>query len=215
MAAEARGDFAASHAMLSAGDRLRYASIPTWVAAHKALLPVTALQVGQVSGGDQRAEVVGTAELRSSLDEVLGLVPARARATWVAVAEDGGWRVAHGESRLDPLYPPDAAAPQAVEAWARARTSCEAAPEYEGGLVGAPALAERLCRAPGGVRVGPPALLDEEVDATPVLAAFGPDATAWARVVELHAPHRLRVVVAPVGDTWLVVGVLGDQATTR
>lgn len=57
------------------------------------------------------------------------------------------------------------------------------------------------------MEVGPPLPLDA-LDAAPFLAAFGPEATSWARVVAVTDPVPLRAVVAPIGQEWLVIGVL-------
>jgi hypothetical protein len=61
--------------------------------------------------------------------------------------------------------------------------------------------------ATGAVRT-----LDALADPSPVLNAFGPDAAAWARVVDVRRPAPLQVVVAPVDDKWLVVGVTRPPA---
>jgi hypothetical protein len=50
--------------------------------------------------------------------------------------------------------------------------------------------------------------LPETAQDQPFLAAFGSAVHDWARVVRLDAPVRMDVVVAPVGERWLVVGVL-------
>ena len=57
------------------------------------------------------------------------------------------------------------------------------------------------------MEVDPPLPL-EAIDAAPFLAAFGPEASTWARVVTVTEPVPLRAVVAPIGQEWLVIGVL-------
>ena len=49
-----------------------------------------------------------------------------------------------------------------------------------------------------------PALGNPEAD--PYVAAFGPDVLEWARVVPVSGPAQIDVVVAPVGESWLVIG---------
>jgi hypothetical protein len=137
-----------------------------------------------------------------------GLVPARARATYVAVAEDGGWRVAFGQSSLAAEYPSTASAPAAVRSWVRARVDCRHAPEFVGGLLGAAARADELCGAHGAIHVERAVRLPETDQDQPFLAAFGSEVHEWSRVVPVDAPVRLRVVVAPLDERWLVVGVL-------
>jgi hypothetical protein len=163
-----------------------------------------------VTADDQRAEAGSSLDLVPVLDEVVGLVPAHATATWVAVHEGGVWRVSLEDSSLQPVWPSDATAAAAVEDWARARQECqsgEAIGEFAGGVLGSPAIADALCKRDGDVRVGGAEQLDG-TDGAPVFAAFGAEAQAWARVVEVSDPTPLRAVVAPLGDTWLVVAVL-------
>jgi hypothetical protein len=50
--------------------------------------------------------------------------------------------------------------------------------------------------------------LPETSQDQPFLAAFGSAVHDWARVVTVDAPARLHVVVAPLGERWLVIGVL-------
>jgi hypothetical protein len=47
-----------------------------------------------------------------------------------------------------------------------------------------------------------------EFESGPFVTAFGPETGSWARVVPVTAPVSLRAVVAPIGDEWVVVGVL-------
>lgn len=208
LAAEVAADFATSYGLLAAADRATYAGPAGWTRAHGFLYPVTNFTLGDVTERDGRAEVAVRTELRSGLDEVMGLVPPAAASTWVAVPEDGGWRVAFDQSTISLEYRADDDAPAGVRAWVEARRACEAAPEYDGGLLGVASLADRLCRAEGETRVGTPGLLDDPVDAAPFLAAFGEDAGRWARVVPVDGPVALRAVVAPLGERWVVVGVL-------
>ena len=146
--------------------------------------------------------------LRPELTSDAGLVPGNATATFTAVAEDGGWRVAYSDSTLVPQYAPATRAPAAVRSWVRARQDCRTGPEYDGGLVGAPARAEALCGTRGAIGLGTVRALPDTAQDQPFLAAFGTDVHDWARVVPVDTPVRMDVVVAPVGERWLVVGVL-------
>jgi hypothetical protein len=76
------------------------------------------------------------------------------------------------------------------------------------GLIGASARAAALCGADGAIRTGRARALPDTAQDQPFLAAFGGDVHQWARVVRLESPVRQDVVVAPVGEQWLVVGVL-------
>ena len=51
-------------------------------------------------------------------------------------------------------------------------------------------------------------MLRDWPSAAVVTNAFGPAAAQWARVVSLDGPLPLDVVTAPMGDRWLVVGVV-------
>ncbi len=212
LGAEIDGDLAASFDFLSADTRARFGSPAGWVAAHAEILaPITGYEVQEVdesSEGDDQVRVVTMVRFKPGLDEVRGLVAERAVVRWAAAnGGDGSWGVDLDRTTLEPLHPSDESAPAAVAAWAQAHQACEPAPVWDGNLKGSPALAERLCGAEGRIQVGPPSPLTS-VDSGPFLAAFGPGAGDWARVVPVTAPLELRAVVAPIGQEWLVIGVL-------
>jgi hypothetical protein len=207
---EVRSDFKGSFGSLSASDRAATPTRAEWLGSHASLAPVIGYRIDGISEHADRAEVVTRVDLRSSLDLVDGLVPAHALATWVVVPEDGGWRVAYARSSLSPIYPPDAAAPSVVRGWARDRQVCRRPTEWDGGLLGVGALgtAGALCHAKGAVQVGHVTDLTDSAGEESLLSAFGPDVGRWARVVPVTAPVAMNVVVAPVGESWLVIGVL-------
>jgi hypothetical protein len=207
LAAEIDGELAASFGFLDAATRERFRSSAGWIAAHAEVIPpVTGYEVEGPSPGGE-SQVVTLVQFEPSLDEVRGLVPERATVTW-ATSDDGGrWGIDLDRTIIEPLYPSDESAPAGVMAWAEAHQACEPAPTWGGNLQGSPALAEQLCGAKGGVEVGAPSPLTS-VDGGPFLAAFGPGAGEWARVVPVTAPVELRAVVAPIGQEWLVIGVL-------
>lgn len=210
LSAEIAGDLTASFGYLSEMARRGFGSPEAWTAAHADLLPpVTGYEIEQVAppGADGEAEVVALVEFEPGLDEVVGLVPERSRVTWATAGQDGSWGVDLAATTLEPQYLSDESAPAAVEAWAEAHQECRPAPSWDGNLLGSPALAERLCGAPGAVEVGDAGPLSS-VDSAPFFAAFGPEAAQWARVVPVTAPVPLRAVVAPIGQEWLVIGVL-------
>jgi hypothetical protein len=209
LSAEARHDYATSYGVLSAADRDEIGSRREWGAAHGELPAVMSFVLGAVHVADAAsAEVEADVTFESTLDETRGLVPARAHAVWVAVAEDGGWRVAHSQSRLVPQHPDEKGAVSAAEDWVKARRSCDRPVEYEDGLIGATGPVEALCDARGPVRVGAVAPLEPDAGVEPFLAAFGPEVLSWARVVPTISPVPMTVVLAPVADNWLVIGTL-------
>lgn len=212
--AELAGDFTASYLLLSATDREEYRTPAGWVASHADVLPpVTGYEVEDLAADDSRATIVTVTGFEPSLDQVVGLVPERARATWVAVAEDGGWAVALSESNFEPLHPPDAEATAAVQAWVRSHQECRPDGEHSP-VLGLPALALALCDTDGPVRVGEVERFTEGFDTNTFLAAYGAPVLEWARVVPVEGPVELRAVVAPIGRQWTVIGVL-DSRTLR
>lgn len=205
LAAEAAGDFARSWSLLSGDDRARFMSAAGWEAAHEQIPPVTGFQAGE-AGADGSVAVL--LQLKAGLDGVLGLVPARAESTWRTTAEDGGWRVAFSRSELRPLYLDDGGATDAAVSWARARQGCDTRPaEQHGSLVGVPGLASQLCDTAGEPTSTELSRLPS-ADATRLISAFGAGVVDWARIVHLDGPVAMRAVLAPVGQRWLVVGVL-------
>jgi hypothetical protein len=206
--AEVAGDFAASYGTLSARDRLRAGSRSDWTTLHAQLPTIRGFTLGETRSAPGRAEIAAEVALQPGLDAVVGLVPARAQAMWIAVPEDGGWRVDFDNSTLVPEYPPDAAAVDAASSWVSARAQCRRAPQYRDGLLGATALASDLCGARGPVRVGTAAPLRAGTGVEPFVAAFGPDVFTWARAVPVESPAPMSVVLAPIGDRWVVIGVL-------
>lgn len=202
--AEIAGDFEASFGYLSAAARTRFGSPAGWIANHADLLaPVEGYEVEEVD----EDRVVALVEFEPGLDQIQGLVAARMRVTWATAENGGSWGVDLATSTREPLHPSDDSAPAAVQTWAEGHQDCGMPRTWEGNLQGSPALAERLCDTEGEVEVGPPLPLDA-VDAAPFLAAFGPEVGQWARVVAVTEPVELRAVVAPIGQEWLVIGVL-------
>ena len=209
--AEVEQDFASSFGFLSAATRSEYGSPEGWIASHADVLPVVRdYEIEEVEDSDEPGgptEVVALLTFEPSLDQVVGLVPERSRVTWVTTADGGTWGVDLQSSTFEPLYPPEDEAPGAVRQWAEAHQDCGPAPSWDGNLVGSPALAEGLCGTDGEVQVGNAVPLGS-IDASAVLTAFGPEAADWARVVPVTSPLELRAVVAPIGQQWLVIGVL-------
>lgn len=213
--AEAAGEYASSYALLSAADREQYRTPAGWVAAHADVMPpVTGYDIETTTGDDTRAAVVALVGFEASLDQVVGLVPASARATWAVLAEDGGWVVALDESSFEPLHPPEDEAVDAVRLWAESHRNCK--PRGEHALVlGAPALAQQLCDDDAAVTVGEVEAFAEGFDTNTFLAAYGESVLEWGRVVPVTAPVPLRAVVAPIGPHWRVIGVLQPVSEDR
>lgn len=211
LTAEAAGDFPSSWKLLSAADRELHGSEAGWISAHADIPPLTGFQLHGADVTETRAEVHGEARLRAGLDERTGLTPPRAEATWVAVPQSDGWGVAFSESSIRPLFAPDTEAPAAVSRWAASRQACEPAGERTV-LLGTALLADPLCGLTGEIRVGTVGRL-EAPHLPAFVTAFGPEAAEWARTVRVEHPVRLVAVVAPVDDTWVVIGILQPTTT--
>lgn len=207
LAAEQRGDFSASYDLLTEDNREAIGTPAQWIAAHADLPAITGWELDDVQGDDTNAVVVGTVGFRPTLDEVAGLVPGSAAATWQVTAADGLWFVDFDNSDLAPRYPADTSAPAAVRDWVAAAQRCETGPQYDGGLLGRATLADSLCDTEGEPQVGDARPLETpELDV--LLPAFGADAEVWARAIDISGPVPLRTLVAPLGDEWIVVAVL-------
>lgn len=205
--AEAGGEFEASYQLLTDAQRAAYGSPAGWVEAHAEFFPVVGYEIIEDRGD---GTVVADVRYRSSLDEVIGLVPARARVEWPATQHDGGWLVDFDAARVEPVFPAERAATQAASEWATALQRCDEPEQYAGALVASLRLvrqSEDLCGTTEGVRAGSPRPLDP-ADANALVSAFGAQAQSWARAVEVSGPVELTVIVAPVDDEWLVVGLL-------
>ncbi len=205
--AEVTGDFEASFEFLSPTDQEAADGVEGWVAQHYLVVPtIRGFQLISDNAEGVRAEVLTDLTLQAGLDQLVGLIPGEAQATWVLVDEAGEWRVAFSESRITPVFLDDSTTAAGVAEWAG--QSCPRDSGLDLPLLGYPVLADRLCDSTGQVTVGGPSPLEDAAEAAPFLAAFGPEVGIWARVVEVHTPVALRAVAAPIGDRWVVIGVL-------
>ena len=81
--------------------------------------------------------------------------------------------------------------------------------EYAAGIVGSVGVSALLCNT-STAKVEAPKRLGDRPDPSPVLAAFGPEADTWARVIRVTGPRTFNLVLAPLADQWIVIGVLAD-----
>jgi len=214
--AEVAGDVERSFPYLSADDRAEQGNAAGWLEAHADLWTPTGYRLTDVTeAGDGTTTATADVTLEPQIDEFVGLVPARARLSLPLVQEDGGWRIAFGDSGYQPSYPDDAGAVDAVRAWGEARTRCQTAAQWDGGLLDSPYLAEQLCGTHDDVRLGRSDTLDALADAGPYLADFGERAADWARVVPVEGPVELDAVTAPLGDRWVVIGTSPPRSARR
>ena len=212
--AEVAADTESSFDLLSEADRAAVRTRIIWKRLHTSLPTLVEFvpNLQQAAATKTAATLAGTARFTPVLDEINGLVAARANVVYTAVAEDGGWRVAYRRSTAEPLYPNEGGATETARAWLEAAQACTApAPglEYAGGIVGSVGIAATLCK---GItpKIESPKRLGDRPDPAAVLAAFGPEADTWARVLRVSGPRAFHLVLAPYDDRWIVIGVLAD-----
>lgn len=216
LSAEQQGDLATSFTYLSADDRSELRSAEGWEAAHADRMPpVRGFEVGEATVDGSRAEVETRVRFEPTLDEVVGLVPARARVTWSVIEGDGGWGVALGDSRTEPRYPDEAEVPDSARAWLdQLGADCDVDTDH--GFVGSERVLEPVCSAmaerDGGtsaVELGEVTTLPDRAS-RPFVARYGGGAANWARVMRLAEPAEIGLVLAPIGDRWEVIGAVDD-----
>ena len=205
LAAERSGHLARSYGFLSAANRADAHSPARWRTAHDQMPRVRGFSIGAVRVEGDRAEVDVDLAYRPELDAVVGLVPAHATTTWIAVAEDGGWRVDYAATRIEPRYADQALASGAARRWAERHRGCH---QMASTLLGSPVLIADVCETRGAVVTGAPQPLTPGDASDPFLAAYGPDVFDWARVVPLNTPIKADVVLAPFARSWRVIGVV-------
>jgi hypothetical protein len=213
LTAEATGEFETAFTYLTPDERAAFGSPARYVAEHADLLgPVTGFEIRSVEpdpADPDRAVVVADVGFRPTLDVVVGLIPAQTTARMPVHRGDDGWTVSLADTTFEPILPSDGQAAADARAYVAGAAACQAPPTgYGGRLLGSPDLLEGLCDAAGGIRVGEITSFDDPVRTGPFITAFGPDVTTWARVAPVTSPTALRLVLAPFGDHWTVIGVL-------
>jgi len=205
--------------LLDAAGRERYPTAAAWSAAQVDRPTPIAFEITRTGPADQ-ASVPGDLDLavassyRPLLDQFSGLVAARTDEVWRVRNEGGRWRVAADPVDTRPVLPPDDTAPAAVRSWVDRAAACDAEGAAQlqvgAGLLGPADLARLPCERRDAVtwEVGRPVTVDRSDDARTLLAAYGPGAASWARLVPVRGSDRsFFVQVAPLGDTWKIVGL--------
>jgi hypothetical protein len=212
LGANAEQDFATSFGLLDKASRKQVKTVAGWTAAQAERPAVTAVEVkDERRTGPEEAEVTVTVTHPAAVDPFAGLTPGRTVERWQARREAGRWRVAADPVSVDAVLPGDASAPAAVQAWVdrleRCDTAGAAALQATAELYGAADLAGVPCREHGTWKVSATRGFDRADDPQPYLSAFGPEVQTWARLVPVQGPKtRFTAVVAPLGDTWRVLG---------
>ncbi len=210
LADEQKNDHAASFALVLHGVGQPYMTMSQWRRRRAELPAITAFSVK--AGGDGVA--IATVEHQPGLEPFRGLSAARERQVWKASNVRGGWLL-HAEPDTRLLLPPDSGSKVAALAWARAVQKCDqsAAEKLQGvsTLFGTITESVRLCKNTGDVTVGEPVALSSGPLSADIVAQYTTDALLWARVVPVTAPVQLRVILAPIGNDWKVIGVGTDS----
>lgn len=213
LAAEQRGDRAASFVLLSRQSRAEFKDVADWLGRRQQLPAVTKFRIqpdSEGARGDRAGKVVAEVEHVPGLDPFKGLSPARETQTFTGRKEGNGWLV-DGEPVTEPILPADALAIEAATAWVAAVQSCDQ--PKAGGLqavdilFGAADGAAGLCGKAGPVTAGEVGRLTAGVASSDIVAQYSTDALEWARVVRMTAPTTFGVVLAPLGDKWKVLGL--------
>jgi hypothetical protein len=210
--ANAEQDFATSFGLLDRTSREQVKTVATWTDTQAERPAVTAVQVsGERRSGPETAEVTVSVSHPAAVDPFAGLTSGRTVERWQARREAGRWRVAADPASVDAVLPGDAGAPAAVQAWVDRLERCDsagaAALQVTAELYGPAHLAGAPCREHGAWTAAATRGFDRADDPQPYLAAFGPEVQTWARLVPVQGPKtRFTAVVAPLGDTWRVLG---------
>lgn len=205
--AERAGDRTTSYALLSDAGRRAYPSLRAWAERRAELPAITGFDVEKASG----SAVVALVRHDPGLDPFVGLRPGRERQTWSARKVDGGFLL-DAEPDMVPLFPEVSGATSVAAEWARALQSCDGgravalqAVDPLLGLSDAPA---RLCRSTGEISAARPSAVPAGPPSADLVAQYGTDALTWAKAVAITGPSRpFHLVLAPIGDSWRVVGV--------
>jgi hypothetical protein len=208
LAAEQRGDHERSYRLLTADSRRRVGSETKWARLRTELPAITGFTIGHGTGGD---EVVATVQHQPGLDPFVGLSPGEEHQTWKGTRRGSGWLV-DAAPRIVPVFPSEQAAPEVVRRWATAVQACNKSiarlAQGVDDIYGLSTGASQLCGSKGAVRVGSVQKLESGPTSADLVAQYTDDALQWARVVPVLAPTTpFKVIVAPIGHDWRVVGV--------
>jgi hypothetical protein len=207
-----------AYALLDTAGRRRWPTAAAWADAQADRPAPTAYRVGaERPAGAAATDVSVAVAHRPGLDAFSGLTPARSDEVWRARREAGTWRVEPGPRSSVPVLAPDRGAPAAAQAWLDRLAACDDAGaarlQAVAELFGPGDLAAMACHDRGRWTAGSAGPLGDGDDPGPYVAAYGPDAQSWARVVAVRGPAgRFRVVLAPIGSTWRVLGTGRGEA---
>lgn len=208
LAAEQRRDHDTSFALLSAKGREEYPDAESWARRRSQVPEITGFRVDKVDG----SVVLVTVDHTPGLDPFVGLSTAHDTQKWTARRDRGSWFV-DPEPAITLEVPDDAPAAPAAAAWTKAVQRCDEPAaiklQVEPTLLGASTGESNLCGSSDAVSTTPPAALPATLDSSALVAQYGEASLTWARVVGVRVGDiALSVMLAPIGERWLVVGVV-------
>ncbi len=195
--------------------RTRYPTLTSWMSAQANLAVPLTFELGASRPALEQPDTFDfdvAATHRSSLDPFRGLVPARSKSVWEVRREGDAWRVGAEPVSFRPVLPPDTSAVPVVQDWVTRLAACDttgaASLQVTPSLYGPAGLVRAPCDEHGAWTAGNAEGLDHTSDPKAFLAAFGPDVGTWARLVPVQGPGmKFLAAVAPVGESWQVMGV--------
>lgn len=204
LAAEQQNDPAKSFALLAPDSRKDYKDVAGWSNRLKELPAVTGFKLDKSNGTSQ----VATVNHKAGLDPFIGLSPAQERQTWKGAKFPKGWLLS-ADPQTDPILPGDDKAPPAAKAWVEAVQACDQARATAMQAISTlfAAVTPTICKVPGVVATGNVEKLAEGPASTNIVAQYTPDALTWARVVPVTGPVAVKVILAPIGNEWKVLGL--------
>ncbi len=208
-----------SFELLSQADRDRFRSAGAWNTARIQMFG--SVEAAELHGPAlERAgeSIESTLTLEPELSDVAGLVPGTLDVVWRTV-EESGWRIQLTDSTAVPVFPDESAAADAAAVWLSSNDACTRS--------GGPAVGRReadvlrsfggahdeLCANAAEVTVAGAAMHPDPLTIAALSSRFGPDAESWARTVPVSGPFTGRLLLAPIGDEWVVIDVLPPPAS--
>jgi hypothetical protein len=201
-----------AHALLTDDAKRSAGPAAAWQSSRPdRLVPVAFL----VTGERATAETVDfevSATHTPVVSPFVGFVPGRAQELWRAHLQGSKWRVEAAPARVEPLLPPEGSASGVARDWLQLVAACDraaAAPlQVSPSLYGPLDLLETPCQERGTWTTAPGVGIERGEDTRELIAAFGPDAGRFFRLVPSQGPRtNLMVAVAPLGENWRVLGV--------
>ena len=205
--AEQRGNFGAAYAYLSAQGRQQYPTAPRWTRHGQSLPAILTFSVRAAAHGTARATVRHT----PALDPFRGLTAGEEHQVWQGRRTTRGWLL-DADPQVSAVVPSDRAARAAATEWASAVQRCDQTAarllQAVDQLFGDATAAAGVCGAAGPVAVGRVDALAAGPPSADIVDEYSCDALSWARVVSVSTPRPFRIVLAPLGDRWEIIGIL-------